>query len=376
MNASFPLRILHTEASLGWGGQEIRLLGESRALMDRGHSVRLLCPPESRISSAAARYQVPVTTAPMGRKNLAGLFAVRSWLMANPADVVITHSSTDSWLVALASQTMAKPAPIVRLRHISTAVPDNWATRWLYTRASRHIVTTGVAIRDQLINVNRYPATQLTSIPTGIDLDRFTPGNRQAARALLGLPENVPTIGIVATLRSWKGHLYLFEAFKKIVDQADSCQPHLVVVGDGPQQQNLLDLAQGKDIQSLVTFAGYQTDPIPWLHAMDIFALPSYGNEGVPQALMQAMACGLPVVSTPVGSIPEILVSEENGLLVPPKNSPQLADALTRLLRDKGLADTLGQKAHQVARLRFGIDQMAEKMEFLLTRIVLADRNQ
>ncbi|HIJ85416.1 MAG: glycosyl transferase family 1 [Magnetococcales bacterium] len=369
MNAMSPLRILHTEASLGWGGQEIRLLSESKAMLERGHAVHLLCPPNSRISTEAKRYGVPTTIAPMGRKNISGLFAVRSWLATHPTDVVITHSSTDSWLVALASQTLAKPAPIVRLRHISTPVPDNAPTRWLYTRASRHIVTTGVAIRNRLIQVNRYPAIQITSIPTGIDLDRFTPGDRHLARQRLHLPDDAPIIGIVATLRSWKGHSFLLEAFKNILNDPDGGKPRLVIVGDGPQQENLHRQALEINLQERIHFAGYQRDPLPWLQAMDVFSLPSYGNEGVPQALMQAMACGLPVVSTPVGSIPEIITPEHDGLLVRPKDSLDLATALKRVLHDNTLGKNLGICALQTARQRFDIDHMTSAMEELLSRM-------
>ncbi|MBF0423380.1 MAG: glycosyltransferase family 4 protein [Magnetococcales bacterium] len=365
------LTILHTESSLGWGGQEIRILEESRVMMSRGHSLRLLCPPDARIATAAMRYGVPVTVVPMGRKNVRGWLAVRSWLKDHPVDVIVTHSSTDSWLVALAAQTLSHPAPIVRLRHISTAVPDNWATRWLYTRASRHIVTTGVAIREQLINVNRFPGQQITSIPTGIDLDRFVPGHRDETRQRLRLVSDGPIIGIVATLRSWKGHVYLFQAFREMVTDGLAPAPLLVVVGDGPGEDNLHRLAAELQITDRVHFAGHQIDPVPWLQALDLFCLPSYGNEGVPQALMQAMACALPVVSTPVGSIPEIVSSGENGVLVPPKDSRTLAATLKRLWLDPGLRHHLGQAASATARSRFGIEAMAQAMEALLTRVAV-----
>ncbi|MBF0110781.1 MAG: glycosyltransferase family 4 protein [Magnetococcales bacterium] len=370
MNSRKFLRIVHTEASMGWGGQEIRILSESRAMAARGHEVQLLCPAASRIALEGQRAGVSVTLVPIGRKNLAGLWSVRSWLASHPVDVVVTHSSTDSWLVALASQTLARPAPIVRLRHVSTEVPDNLPTRWLYTRASRHIVTTGTSIRDRLITVNRYPEDRITSIPTGIDLERFSPGDRQGARRKLGLPEEDTIIGIVATLRSWKGHRYLLEAFREYRSSCpDGFRSRLVVVGDGPQEERLHRQAKDLGIEDRVSFAGYQRDPVDWLHALDVFALPSYGNEGVPQALMQAMACGLPVVSTPVGSIPEILTTEVNGLLVRPRDSGALTAALERILRDRTLAEELGRNALAVARERFGLERMVADMERLLERV-------
>ena len=95
------MNIVHTEASCGWGGQEIRILEESRGLIERGHAVCVLCPPESRIFEEGPKRGVPTIALPIGRKNLKGLFALRRWLKQNPVDVINTHSSTDSWLIAM-----------------------------------------------------------------------------------------------------------------------------------------------------------------------------------------------------------------------------------------------------------------------------------
>ena len=93
------MKILHTEASCGWGGQEIRILEEARGLIERGHDVQLVCPPEARIFVEAARFGVPVTALPIARKRPGGVIALRYWLARHRPDVINTHSSTDSWLV-------------------------------------------------------------------------------------------------------------------------------------------------------------------------------------------------------------------------------------------------------------------------------------
>jgi glycosyltransferase involved in cell wall biosynthesis len=111
-----------------------------------------------------------------------------------------------------------------------------------------------------------------------------------------------------------------------------------------------------------VRFVGNQADVAPWLQAFDVFCLPSYANEGVPQALMQAMACGLPVVTTPVGSIEEIVADDETGLLVPPENPERLRDAIARLLDDAPTRARLGSRAAEVARERFGDERMVDRM--------------
>ena len=359
MSESKPLRIVHTEASLGWGGQEIRILTESAGMIARGHDVRLLCPPQARIFTEAGTFGVPVEALPIGRKNLSGVLAMRRWLARHRVDVLNTHSSTDSWLCALAATTLSGAPPIVRTRHISPPIRNNAATRWLYQRATTRIVTTGERLRENLIRDNGYDASRIVSVPTGIDSGRFTPGDRNTARAQLGLPADVPIVGIVATLRSWKGHLYLIEALTKLRDP----RVQLVIVGNGPMLQALKADVAARGLDARVRFAGNQNDVLPWLRAVDVFALPSYANEGVPQAIVQAMLVGLPIVTTPVGSITEAVSHEASGLIVPPRDAGALADAITRLLADAALRTRLGDEARRQAAARFSFESMLDRME-------------
>ncbi len=357
-----PLRILHTESSLGWGGQEIRILTEARGVARHGHEVAIAAPPEARIHAEASAYGVEVVGLPIARKGLTGLASLRRFLASRPFDIVNTHSSTDSWLVALAG-IFGNAMPIVRTRHISSPVPRNAATRWLYGRASR-IVTTGEKLRLQVIEETGVDASRVISIPTGIDLAHFAPGDAQAARAALGLPATAKIIGIVATLRSWKGHRFLLEAFARMA-RADAM---LVVVGDGPVREATQRQAAELRIGDRVRFAGNQRDVAPWLRAFDLFCLPSYANEGVPQALAQAMACALPVVTTPVGSIEELVADGRTGVLVPPSDADALARALGALLDDPARARALGAAAHRHARERLGEEAMIGAMIEVFSR--------
>ena len=352
------LRIVHTEASLGWGGQELRILAESQGLMRRGHDIRLICPPEARIYAEAPAWGLPVIAAPIGRKRPAGLLSMIKWFRRNRCDVISTHSSTDSWLAALAMLALGRPFPIVRTRHISAPVPTNLLTRWLYTRATSRIVTAGEALRKELIERNRFPAARIDSVPTGIDTARFRPGDRNAARKALGLPAGRPLVGIVATLRSWKGHLYLIEAFAGLPKTVS-----LVIVGDGPMRPQLEARVDKLGLRERTVFAGNRTDVVPWLQAVDLFALPSYANEGVPQALVQAMLTGLACVTTGVGSINEVATDGRTALVVPPKDVAALGFALGRLLEDGVLRQQLGEAARAHCAAFFSYEGMLEKME-------------
>lgn len=360
------MRIVHTESSCAWGGQEIRVLSEMAGMMRRGHEMLLLCPREARIHDEAITRGVPVEALPIVKKRLPCILAMRRALKRLRPDVVVTHSSTDSWLAALATQFWNAAPPIVRIRHISAPVRQNATTRWLYASAAERIVTTGERLREELIRDLRLPPEQVVSIPTGIDLARYAPRDRGEARRQLGLPESAPIVGIVATLRSWKGHRYLLDAFAQLSDKS----AHLVVVGDGPGRDNLRRQAEELGIAGRVTMPGNQGDVVPWLAALDVFVLPSYANEGVPQAIMQAMACGLPVVSTPVGAIPEIVADGVTGLLVPPRDTAGLKDALERLLGDAALRGRLADAALAQARERFADGRMLGRMEAVFADVI------
>jgi glycosyltransferase involved in cell wall biosynthesis len=339
------MHIVHTESSLGWGGQEIRVLTEARGMAARGHQLTLIAPGESLIFSHAGKYGVEAIAMDIARKGPRNLFALKSWFSANHPDVVNTHSSTDSWLAALSCK-----APIVRTRHISAPVGANPWNRWLYGSAARKVVTTGTSLRLQLIQDLGLGENQVVSIPTGIDLQRFA-GTKIAD---LGIPDDAFVFGIVATLRSWKGHQYLLDAFSTLQGKF-----HLVIAGDGPQRPVL----EPQMAKPNIHFLGQREDVPEVMAALDCFVLPSYANEGVPQAIMQAMAMGLPVISTRVGAIDEAVVDGETGVLVPAKDVQALAAAMKELAASPGKRSSFGTAGRKVAEAKFSIEKMVDAME-------------
>ena len=374
-----PLHIVHTESSCGWGGQELRILAEARGMISRGHRVTLIAPVAARIFAEASRFRVPVTALPIEKKRLGGVGALRDWLMAHPADVINTHSSTDSWLAALAWASLRRPPPIVRTRHISAPVPDNVASRWLYRDASRFVITTGESLRAQLVERLRLDPARVLSIPTGIDTQAFrppSPRERVVARNAIGAAEDVVVVGIVATLRSWKGHRYLIEGFAQALKRDDGSKPmRLVVVGDGPQREALEALVDQLAIRDNVRFGGNQPNVVPWLHAMDLFALPSYANEGVPQAILQAMACGVPVITTDAGAIGEVaygrvdLADErDTACIVGKEDAAGLCEAIVALKGDAVRRERMTRNALAIVRERHGIEGMLDRMESVFRR--------
>jgi glycosyltransferase involved in cell wall biosynthesis len=363
-----PLSILHTESSTGWGGQELRILTEMEGMARRGHNVHLLTAASAAILPAARARGLSAEGLPIEAKKMPGLRSVRRWLAQRGAafDVINTHSSTDAWLVALSRATLNGMPPVMRTRHVSTRVNNAPTTRWLYQRATAELVVTGEALKMQLVRDNGYDAARITSIRTGIDLAKFRPLDRGEALARLRVDAR-PAVAIVATLRDWKGHDDLLDAWATLRERVPGWQ--LLIIGDGPRREHLQGRVAAMGLVNEVRFTGNQDDVPAWFACADIATLPSFGDEGVPQSLMQAAACGLPAVATPIGAIREAVIDGETGLLVPPRDPPALAAALERLMTDEAMRVRMGRAAHAHARANFGVERMLDAMETVFRRV-------
>ncbi len=147
---------------------------------------------------------------------------------------------------------------------------------------------------------------------------------------------------------------------------------HLVIVGDGPQLEALTAQIAQLGLPDRVHLVGNHPDVVPWLQALDVFVLPSYANEGVPQALMQAMSCGLPCVTTNVGAISELARDGLTARVVPAKDADAIRLAIVELLADQSLRGSLGTAAREHVVATHGRALMLDRMEALFHKAVEA----
>jgi glycosyltransferase involved in cell wall biosynthesis len=356
------LAILHTEASLGWGGQERRILVEAQTMRQRGHRPAFATDPRGELYQRARQANFPVTPLVFGgAHNLKAWLRLRRLLEEQAVDVLNTHSSLDSWVGTLVWQTLRAKPLLVRTRHLSTRVRDNRRTRWLY-RTPAAIITTGQVTKQLLSQRLGVPAPRIFSIPTGVDLSEFAPQEKsQELLAQLKIPPNAFIFGSVAVLRSWKGHLYLLEALHELIQKG--ARAFLLLVGEGPYRPVIEEKIEQLGLQHWVHLAGFRDQVAPWFALMDVKVLASYANEGVPQSLLQALAMARPVVGATVGGIPEVIVEGETGLLVPPRDSRSLAQAMGRLMADPDFGRELGRRGRQLVVERFSLEMMAAEIE-------------
>lgn len=363
------MKILHTEWSDGWGGQEIRILLDAQVLTEMGHQVTLLVCPDSGLAKNVRRTGLPFVEMRIKHAyDPAAFWKLFRLFKKEKYQVVNTHSSVDSWVASAAAKAAGVPV-LVRTRHLSVPVstnPFNVVYKW-----PDAIVTTAEMIRRRMLDVNRMDPGRVLSIPTGVDLKRFDPNlDPGDIREELGLAPEDRVAVMVAVLRTWKRHEIFLEAAARLVRE----RPHLrfLIVGDGPGRNRVARKIEELGLTDRAVMTGHRTDVERILAIADVCALTSESSEGVPQSVLQYQAMARPVVATTAGGIPEVIQDGRTGLLCPINDAEAVARTMARVLDDPALAQRLGQAARRRVEERHSLEVMAGTTLDLYGRIYTA----
>ena len=207
---------------------------------------------------------------------------------------------------------------------------------------------------------NGFSKEALVEIPNGIDTNKFSEVDFKVKR-------DPRTITFVGRLDSYKGVNFLLEGFKELLSKVDNLR--LIIIGNGPDESILKDKAKDLGILGFVAFKGRREDILTELYTTDIFVLPSL-SEGMSNVLLEAMACGLPVVATSVGGNSDLIKDRHNGLLIPPRDSMKLCEALLELLEDGDLAQRLGKEARNTVERYYSMECVVDNYITLYNRLV------
>jgi sugar transferase (PEP-CTERM/EpsH1 system associated) len=218
-----------------------------------------------------------------------------------------------------------------------------------------HFITVSRELRTWLTDEVGIRREKVSTIYNGVDVGRFGPVDRGAARARFGLPRDGSVIGTVGRLDPVKDQAALVHAFAKL--RADHPDSWLLIVGDGPYREELTRVVRECGVEDRVRLAGELPDIPVALAAMDVFALPSIA-EGMSNTLLEAMASSLPAVATRVGGTPELLEDGKTGRLIERGDRAALAKVLGEYLEDGELRLAHGRAARQWVAKHFGLDRM------------------
>jgi glycosyltransferase involved in cell wall biosynthesis len=228
-------------------------------------------------------------------------------------------------------------------------------------------VSVSNAIRCQVQKERHVPEAKTRTIRYGVDTRKFYPVPDGSIRKALGLHRMRTVFGTVARLTEQKGHRFLLEALPKIVRERPDAV--FVFAGDGPLRKSLESAAAALEVERNVRFLGFRSDVVQLMAAFDAFVLPSL-YEGLPNAVLEAMACGKPVIATAVDGTPEAVVHGETGWLVPPRDPAALADAALRFCNSRTLMKKLGHNGRKRAVRTFGIDRQVSAFDELYRKLI------
>ncbi len=221
-------------------------------------------------------------------------------------------------------------------------------------------IATTSEIEDGLLN-DGIPGEKIKRITNFIDTGIFhpvDPEEKKRIKVSLGFDSDEVLVTFSGRFVRRKGIDYLLQAWKKIVGEFGSAR--LLLLGEGPLLEEMERMAEDLGITDKVVFYGHVNNVVDFLHATDIFVLPSL-QEGMPNSLLEAMACGLPVVATRIGGVVDIIDDERDGILVEPGDSGGLAEGIARLLRENALADRIARNAYDKIRTMYSLDSIAPR---------------
>ena len=350
MPTTKKLKIIHTEASPHWGGQEIRIFEEMKWFRDQGHEMILIAPINGTLLKRCKEDGFKVISIYFTKpKTLLNIFKMMWIIWREKPDVIATHSSTDSWAGLFAS-TICKVKKRVRYRHVSTPVKPNLLNRLQYKLLANLILTTGECTRKPLIINFRLNRNKVLSVPTPVKKIACPLTKEKAKKELckeLLIDEDSLIIGQISVFRGWKGHRFLIDSFTEIACKFNEL--HLVLIGDGPLLNQMKEHAASTPHANKIHFLGHKPDPLTYYKGLDVCVLVSLKNEGIPQALLQAMSVQTPVLGTSVGGIPEIISHNRTGILIEPNNKKELIEGVGKLIKEVGLKKKLCRSAYEMS---------------------------
>lgn len=354
------LTILHTEASKGWGGQEIRIIQESLRFTELGYRVLIACQEKSQISKQANRAKLPVFIVRM--RSAFDPVAITKLLritISEKVNIIHTHSSRDSWIAGIAGRVSG--TPVIRSRHLSTPVGTSWQTTFVYRYLADVIITSGTYIKETLAARNNLDPEKIVSIAAGVDTERFDIKKSSGNKILneFRLKDAFPLVGVVAILRSWKGHRYLLEAVPKVVSIYPKAR--FLIVGNGPVYDSIQQKIRNFGIEKYVIMTNFRDDIPDIMAALDIFILPSYASEATSQVIPQALAMGKPVIATNVGGLSEIIDNGITGLLVPPKNHAAISNAIIWMAKHREETNEMAIKGREKVLKHYTFQRMIDR---------------
>ena len=373
------ISICHVAVGDLWAGAEVQLNVLLSKLVQRAEmNLSVILFNEGRLEKEIESLGIPVRVFPESQWGSGKIFLelVREFKKSN-IRIIHTHKYKDTILAAPAAKLCGIPHVVRTVHGLREPFDGLQAFKMSCYEAIERTVHRSCV--DSIIGVSsqiaaRYKAdgevSRVTCIRNGIDLEgKSVQVNRWQIRKDLGIDSETCLIGTVGRLTPVKGIPYLLDAARILLRQGANVK--VLVVGDGSIRQDLLAQAGNLGVGERVVFLGHREDTDVLLQALDIFVLPSL-SEGIPMALLEAMAASRPIVASRVGGIPEIIEDGVEGYLVEPMDVNNLAERCRRLIESPDVARKMGEQGRKRVDSEFSATAMADRVVSVYKEVLLS----
>ena len=364
-----PVRVLQVVRPAA-GGMKGHVLQLSVGLRAQGFECEIACPGDSELVHDALEANLTVHPVPIVgplnplRDPLAIVSLAEVIRERRPA-LVHAHGSKAGLIARMAVLLAGRVPTIVTVHNQVLYGSISPLMRWVYVtmerrlaRRTARIITVSEALRREMVDVFGLDPAVVTTVYNGLDLGPFLAGSDRAkARERYGIPAGALAIGLAARFAPQKALDVLVEAAVPVLERHPDAR--LVLAGSGPLLEFVRTRARASSVRDRILFPGLETDMPGLLSALDIYASAAIA-EGLGLGTIEAMAAGLPVVSTTAGGTPEVVEDAVTGVLVPPGKAAQLTEALLRLAKDPALRRRMGEAGRARAIERFTEERMLE----------------
>jgi glycosyltransferase involved in cell wall biosynthesis len=349
---------LHVDTSPAWRGAEQQALLLVLGLRSLGHRTALVAHPQGDLFRRANEGPDLIPLATRTDVDLRAAWQLSRVVKRLRPDVVHAH---DQHGIAVAAQALSFAASVwrprlVAARRVDFVLNKNSFSRWKHAQVDC-FVAVSERIRQRLVGEG-VPGTRVRVVYEGIDLERVAAVPRIDVHAEFWLPHNAPVVGNIAALLPHNGHLHLIESASRVVREVPDAR--FVIVGDGDLRPAIERQIRDRRLEKHVVLAGSRPDVLALLKSFDIFAMTSVAD-GLRTAVLEAMACGKPVVAMEADSIAEAVTSGVDGLLVRPRDADALATEIVRVLKDPPLARRIGEAARGRVERQFTVERLVRE---------------
>ncbi len=358
---------LHIDTARTWRGGQNQVLVTVLGLRALGHRTLLVAHPDGALRQRAQEGLDLITLAPKTEMDLSAAWRLSRLIKRLTPDVIHAHDPHGVAMAALALSMSTQPSkpPLVASRRVDFHLRNSAMSRWKYRQVDCFICASE-AIRVMLVG-DGIPDERTVTVHEGIDLGRVDAAPPANLHEELFLPHGAPIVGNVAALVPHKGHRHFIEAAALVIRQVPDAR--FVIAGEGELRPSLERQIKDHHLEKHVLLAGFRPDILSLHKAFDIFVMSSI-TEGLGTSLLDAMAAAKPIVATSTGGIPEVVVNDVTGSLVPPRDHDAMAAAIVRLLKNGDLRKRMGDAGLARARDYFSAERMTRETARVYTGIV------